>query len=349
MLRTIIAVVAAGMAYALGCEEKRPAPKPAAVHPNAGQTVMKAVPETAKTLRIAVVPKGTTHDFWKSIHAGALKAAGDLGNVEITWQGPEKEDDREQQVSLVQNLISAKYDAICLAPLDDRALAGPVKQATAAGIVVVIIDSGVQAEAGKDFASFVATDNQKGGELGGARLAELMTGKGKALLLRYQEGSASTALREQGFLEAIGRAPGIQVIDPHRYAGPTRATAQDSAENLLSASGDIQGVFCPNESSTFGMLLALRGRGMAGKVKFIGFDSSEAMVEALRKGDLDALVLQNPVRMGELGVRTAVAAVRGEKVEPRIDTGVGLITRENMDTPESKALLSPDLSILGGS
>src|SRR5262249_59238495 len=115
--------------------------------------------------------------------------------------------------------------------------------------------------------------NEKGGQLAGEELGKKMGGKGKVLLLRYQEGSASTTLREKGFVEAIGKFEGIQLVDPHRYAGPTRASAQEAAENLLSANGDITGVFCPNESSTFGMLLALRARGMAGKVKFVGFDA----------------------------------------------------------------------------
>ena len=336
---TLCSILAAVL---LGCEEKRPAPV-AAPGPKAGAPA---------TLRIAVVPKGTTHDFWKSIHAGALKAAKELSEpgsaVDVTFRGPEKEDDREQQVSLVQNLISARYDAIVLAPLDDKALVGPVKQATAAKIPVVIIDSGLDAEVGKDFIAFVATDNERGGQLAGQRLGEVMGGKGKALLLRYQEGSASTALREKGFIEAIAKFPGITLVDPKRYAGPTRATAQEAAENLLLANGDITGVFCPNESSSYGMLLALRGRGMAGKTKFVGFDASEAVVEALRKGEMQGLVLQNPIRMGYLGVKTAVDRINGRPVEPRIDTGVMIVTGENMDTQEAKDLLSPDLkSMLG--
>jgi ribose transport system substrate-binding protein len=305
----------------------------------------------AEHLRIAVVPKGTTHDFWKSIHAGAIKAARELGlgDDAITWQGPAKEDDRDQQVSLVQNLISSKYDAICLAPLDDKALVAPVKLAVAAKIPVVIIDSGLQADAGKDFVSFVATDNYKGGQLAGERLASLMGGKGKALLLRYQEGSASTAQREQGFLDAVAKSKGITIIDPHRYAGPTRASAQDAADNLLAASADVQGIFCPNESSTFGMLQSVRTRGMAGKVKFIGFDSSDAMVEALKKGEIDALILQNPMRMGYLGVKAAVDHIHGKPVDLRIDTGVGLIDKSNMDSAESMELLKPNLAeFLGG-
>ncbi len=300
-------------------------------------------------LRVAVVPKGTTHDFWKSIHAGAEKAAREIGGVQVTFRGPEREDDREQQVSLVQNLIGAGYDAIVLAPLDDRALVEPVRQASAAGVPVVIIDSGLAGEVGRDFVSYIATDNYKGGFMAGEHLAGLVGGTGSVLMLRYQEGSASTTQREQGFLDAMAKATGVTVIDPRRYAGATRATAQEAAENLLTVHEGLAGIFCPNESSTFGMLLALRGRSLAGKVKFVGFDASEGLVEALRAGEIDALTVQNPMRMGYLGVKTAVEHIRGLAVEPQIDTGVALVTRDTMDTPEHHELLAPDLATyLGG-
>ncbi len=323
-----------------GCE-KEPPPKAAAPGGTPGGA--------AAPLRIAVVPKGTTHVFWQSVEAGARKAEKELGGgVQVTFRGPEKEDDREHQVSLVQNLISSKYNAIVLAPLDDKALVGPVKQATAAKIPVVIIDSGLEAKVGEDFISFVATDNEKGGQMAGERLAQVLNSKGKVLLLRYQEGSASTALRERGFVDAISKVSGITLIDPKRYAGATRATAQEAAENLLLAHTEIDGVFCPNESSTYGMLLALRSRGLTKKVKFVGFDASDAAVEAMRNDEIQGLVLQNPIRMGYLGVKAAVDHIRGTKVEPRIDTGVVIVTKENMDTPESKDLLSPDLKALLG-
>jgi ribose transport system substrate-binding protein len=345
-LRTVLAIATAAV-LALGCDENPNSPKAAAPAPKGAAP--SSAPAPTATLRIAVVPKGTTHDFWKSIHAGALKAGKELGNVEVTFRGPEKEDDREQQVALVQNLISSKYDAIVLAPLDDKALVGPVKQATAAKIPVVIIDSGLDAKVGEDFVSFVATDNEKGGQMAGQRLAEVLGNKGKVLLLRYQEGSASTTLREKGFIDAISKVSGMTLIDPKRYAGPTRATAQEAAENLLLATPGIDGVFCPNESSTYGMLLALRGRGLNKKVKFVGFDASSAVVDAMKGGEIDGLVLQSPIKMGYLGVKTAVDHIRGQKVEPRVDTGVVIVTRENMDTPESKELLSPDLkTLLGG-
>ena len=299
-------------------------------------------------LRVAVVPKGTTHDFWKSVHAGARRAEADLEGVQVTFQGPEREDDRAQQVALVENLISSGYDAIVLAPLDDKALVAPVRLATQAGIPVVIIDSGLDAEVGKDYITFIATDNEQGGRMGGEKMVELLGGKGRVLLLRYQEGSASTRLREKGFVDVVAAAEGIELFDPGRYAGATRATAQEASENLLATYDQIDAVFCPNESSTFGMLLALRARGLAGSVKFVGFDASEGLVDALGKGEINALVVQNPIRMGELGVRAAVEHIRGATPEPRIDTGVMLVTRESMATPEAQELIAPDFSSLGG-
>lgn len=331
-----------GAAFPTGCEKE---PAPANSSTPANPTDKPGDKPSGKPLRVALVPKGTTHEFWKSIHAGGVKAAKEAGNVELTFRGPEREDDREQQVSLVQNLVSSKYDAIVLAPLDDKALVGPVKDATAAGIPVVIIDSGLQAEAGKDFVSFVATDNYKGGQLAAQRMIKSLGGdaaKGRVLMLRYQEGSASTAQREQGFADEIVKAKGITFIDPKRYAGATRATAQEAAENLLASNTDLQGVYCPNESSTFGMLLALRSRTLAGKVNFVGFDSSEGLVQAMSAGEIDGLVVQNPMRMGYLGVKTALDHLHGTKAEKSIDTGCALVTKDNMSTPEMKELLAPD-------
>jgi len=290
-------------------------------------------------LSIAVIPKGTTHEFWKSIHAGAVKAGDELG-VEIIWKGPQREDDRELQIQVVEDFISRKLSGIVLAPLDDKALARPVKEAMKRKVPVVIIDSGLQ---GKDYVSFVATDNHKGGMLGGERLAELLGGKGKVILLRYQEGSASTMERERGFLEAMKKHPGIEIVSDNQYAGATAETAYQKSEDLLTRFKDVNGIFCPNESSTFGMLRALKDAGLAGKVKFVGFDASEPLVAGLREGNIHGLVVQNPFKMGELGVRTIVAHIKGEKVEPRIDTGVAIVTPENIEQQEIKDLLSPPI------
>jgi ribose transport system substrate-binding protein len=297
-----------------------------------------------KPLRIAVVPKGTTHEFWKAVHAGAAKAAKELG-VEIVWKGPLKEDDLKSQVDLVQSFTAQGVAGMVLAPLNDSALAAPVKAAVKSGVPVVIFDSDLK---GNEHASFVATDNRAAGALAGKKLGELLGGKGNVVVLRYQEGSASTHNREEGFLEAIKKFPDIKLVSDNQYGGATTETAFSASENLLiaqqAAKGQLQGVFCPNESTTFGMLLALEKAGLAGKVRFIGFDSSTKLIEGVKAGTIDGLVLQNPFNMGYLAVKTLTAHLKKEKVEARIDTGASLIDKANMDQPEMKALLSPPLA-----
>jgi len=323
-LAIALAIVLAGCG---GPKDKAAAPAPGAVRP----------------LKIAVIPKGTTHEFWKSIHAGAVQAARELG-VEILWKGPQKEDDRAQQIMVVEDVISRGVDGIVLAPLDDRALIRPVQDAMREKIPVVIMDSGLQ---GKDYLSFVATDNYQGGVLAARRLGELLQGQGRIFRIRYQAGSASTTDRENGFLETLTKEfPAVKVLVQDQYTGPTTETAYQLAENLLGRFPDVDGIFCPNESSTFGTLRALQESRLAGKVKFVGFDSSPKLVQGLRDGHLHGLILQNPVKMGYLGVTELVKAIRGEKIPGRVDTGVTLATKENMDSAEIKALLSPDLSIL---
>jgi len=300
--------------------------------------------KAAGKLTLAVIPKGTSHVFWKSVHAGAVKAAKELGNVDVVWKGPEKEDDLKGQTDVVESFVAQGVSGIILAPLDDKGLQAPVKQAVGAKIPVVIFDSDLQ---GSDYSSFVATDNFAAGKIAGDAMAKLLGDKGKVVVLRYQEGSASTQKREDGFLEAIKAHSGIEVVSENQHAGPTTASAQTASENLLSAQkasdGGVNGVFCPNESSTFGMLKALKGMNLAGKVKFIGFDSSEGLVEGLKNGELDGLIVQNPLKMGYLAVKTMVSVIKGEKVDQRIDTGADLVTKANMDDATHKELLSPDL------
>jgi len=300
-------------------------------------------PDAAKEeIVIAVIPKGTTHSFWKAIHAGAVKASRELG-VEVIWKGPAREDDRDAQVAEVENFVSRGVSGIVLAPTDDKALRLPVTDAMRAGIPVVIIDSGLDSE---DYVSFVATDNYQGGRLAGERMVERLQGKGKVVLLRYMEGSASTMERERGFLDVLSENPGLEVVSSNQYAGATAETAYQSSENLLAryksqdGSLGVDGIYCPNESSSFGMLRALQDSGLAGKVVLIGFDASEQMVRALENGEFDALVLQDPVNMAYLGVKTMVSHLRGDTVPARIDTGV---TRDNMNDPRNAELLRPDV------
>jgi len=299
-----------------------------------------------KKLTIAVIPKGTTHEFWKSIHAGSNKAAEELTSqgtqVDVIWKGPLREDDREQQIQVVEGFTTQGVNGIVLAPLDDRALVRPVEDAKRATVPTVIIDSGLQSDS---IVSFVATDNRKGGLLAADRLGELLNGKGKVLLLRYAEGSASTTEREDGFLtELKAKFPNIELVSTDQYAGATRDTAKRASENLLNRFGeDIQGIFTPNESSTAGMLLALQDINKAGKVSFVGFDASQVFIDAMRAGQLHGIVVQNPFNMGYLGVRTMVDHLLGKPVEKKIDTGVMLVTKDNLESPEVRTLLHPPL------
>jgi ribose transport system substrate-binding protein len=299
-----------------------------------------------RPFRIAVIPKGMTHEFWRTIHAGAIRAQRDLAergvHVEVIWKGPLREDDREQQVQVVESFASQGIDGIVLAPLDEKALVRPVEEAARLKVPTVIMDSALASER---IVSYVATDNFKGGELGADALGRAMGGKGKILLLRYAEGSASTTAREAGFLARREQAwPGLDLISSDQYAGATRDTAKRAAENLLNRyARDIQGIFVVNESATSGMLLALQDAGLAGKVKFVGFDSNPAFVDAMRRGELQGFVLQNPFKMCGLAVETLVDHLQGRPVPKLIDTGVSVVTPENLDAPEMQALIKPPL------
>ncbi|MEC7582909.1 MAG: substrate-binding domain-containing protein [Planctomycetota bacterium] len=292
-------------------------------------------------LQIAVVPKGTAHEFWKAVHAGALTAANEL-DVEMRFQGPDPEGDRLAQIRLLQSLVGSGVDGIVLAPVDDQALMGPVADAKAAGVPTVVFDSGLGGDA---HVAFVATDNHAGGVLAGEKLVELVGGKGKIVMLRFQQGSASTTEREAGFLEVIGRHPDIEVLSENQYAGDTEK-ARQKAESLLVAHPEVDAVFCPNESTTHGFLMALRAAGQAGEVKFVGFDSSAPLVDGLSEGHVHGLVLQDPVSMAAQGVRAMVAHLRGEEVVPQQTTDLVLATPENHKEARVHALLEPDLTIL---
>ncbi len=296
---------------------------------------------SGKKLKIAVIPKGSTHSYWKSLHEGADKAAAEF-NVDIVFQGPEKEDDKSSQIQTVGTQIQDKVDGIVLAPLDRQALVKPVKEANDAKIPVVVIDSALD---GGDFVSYVATDNEKAGGLAGTALAKDLGGKGKVLVLRYQAGSASTEEREKGFLDAA-KAGGLTIESEDQHAGATVETAMKAAENLLTRfkSGDglsVDGIFCPNESSAQGMLQVLENMKLAGKVKFYGFDSNDKLLAGLDSGEVNGLVLQNPRKMGYLAVKAMVDAINKKPVDKRIDTGATLITKANENTPENKELLAP--------
>jgi ribose transport system substrate-binding protein len=335
LVRAFIAVVAVPLALAAldGCK------KDAATKDSA-----EGGAAPAGRIKIAVIPKGTTHEFWKSVHAGAVKASREE-DVDIVWKGPLKEDDLKQQIDVVQTFVAQGVNGIVLAPLNDSALRAPVAAAKSANIPTVVLDSDLQ---GDDHVSFVATDNVAAGKIAGDEMVRLLGGKGSIVVLRYQEGSASTQNREKGFIDEVKAKGGVTIASDNQYGGATTESAFQKGESLLLAqkaeTGAIGGVFTPNESTTFGMLLALDKTHTKKKLHFIGFDASDKLVAALREGDIDGLVVQNPFNMGYLAVKTMADYLRKKPIEKRIDTGARLVTKANIDDPAVKEVVHPDLA-----
>jgi len=294
-----------------------------------------------KTLRIAVIPKGTIHDFWKSVHAGALDAAQETPGVQVIWNGPDNEKDKEQQIKIVDTFVNDKVDGICIAPIDRDALIEPIRRAKEAGIPVVVFDSGLSDTS--HIVSYVATDNYQGGVIAARHLAELMGGEGGVVLLRYLEGSESTEQREQGFLETLSKeVHKVEILSENQHVNSDAAEALQKGTSILQDLGPrVKGVFTVCEPNNKGMLQALEDLQMAGKVQFVAFDSDPLMVRGLSEDKVHGVVLQNPVKMGYLAVRTIADHIAGKPVEKRVSTGEELATKKNMQTPQMEALLKP--------
>lgn len=293
--------------------------------------------ETGKTeRRIAVIPKGTTHLFWKSVHAGAQKA-GDEAGVKIFWNGPEREADREKQIQIIEDFIVQKVSGIVLAPNDNKALVPVVEKVFEKNIPCVIIDSAVETD---KIVCFAATDNYKGGVIAARRMGKILNGKGKIIVIKYAPGSASTMKREAGFINTIEKEfPGIKIVDT-KYGWDTVETALQATEDLLTRNAELDGLYACNESTSSGALQALRSHGRAGKIKMVGFDAGELLIEALKSGAIDSLIVQNPYKMGYEGVKAVIAKLDGKEVPKQIDTGVELVTKERLGEPEIKTLLN---------
>ncbi len=291
--------------------------------------------------KIGVIPKGTTNEFWNSVHAGAVNAAMELGDVEIVWQGPQVESDLSRQIEILQALQTKGVDGVCLAPIDSQALVPYVAEADEAGIPVVIFDSGLADDS--HVAAYAATDNYRGGRLAADRLAETLGGKGNVVMLRYSVGSESTEQRETGFLDALKeKHPGVNVLSSDQYAGETAERAYAKATQVLSRFKDeVDGVFAVNESNADGVFGAIRELGLAGKVKFVAFDPNPNLIRGLKDGQVHGIVLQDPVTMGYASVKALHAKLTGEPVEKRVRTGEYVATPENMDDPQIKKLLFP--------
>ncbi len=286
---------------------------------------------------VAVIPKGSAHEFWQSVHAGAVKAARESG-VEILWNGTPSETDYNGQLQIVDAMINRRVDAIALAPIDRKVMVSVVERAAREKIPVVIFDSPIDTD---QFVSQVATDNYHAGEVGADRIGALLKGQGKVAMVKVQPGAASTMAREDGFEKRLTAAfPGIQIV-AQQYGWADFAKSLAATENILTAHPDLDAIFASNESSTVGAARALKERKTA--VKLVGFDWSPALAEDLKSGLIDSLVVQDPFRMGYESVKAALAHLDGKPVQKINNLEPKLVDRGNLDTPEVQARVNPDL------
>lgn len=293
------------------------------------------------TIQIAVIPKGTSHEFWKSVHFGATKAAKEIGGVEIIWRGPVVESDTTSQIEVVKSMITMEVDGIVLAPNQKGGLVGAVTEAVDEEIPVVIFDSGL--DEGPEIVSYVATDNFKGGQMAGDAMAKAIGEKGNVILLRYIAGSESTEQRENGFLDAIKSYSAITVVSSDQFGGDDATSAKEKVDQLLQLHGEtLAGIFAVCEPNGNGTLEALKNAGLDGKVKFIGFDPSDALIEALSEGKCHGIILQDPVQMGYQSVMSIVNSINGKSAQAFQSTGEYLATRENMNEEQYQRLLKPE-------
>ncbi len=286
---------------------------------------------------IGVVPKGTVTVYWQAVRAGSEAAARDAG-VEILWNGPVQETDYARQIQIVDSMINSRLDGIVLAPCDSNALVGVVERAAREGVPVSIFDSGIETE---NYVSYVATNNEDAGRLAARKVAELIGEKGPVAIVRHVPGSDSTGRRERGFeAELKEKFPGLEIV-AEQYCQGDRARALAVAEDILTAHTDLAAFFCSSESSTVGTARAIRGRDKAGAVKVVGFDASPDQQDDLRDDVISALVVQDPRRIGYVGVETIMKKLRGETPEKRIDLPARVVTAADLDDPEVQRLLNP--------
>ena len=295
--------------------------------------------QQSKKKVIAVVPKGTAQLFWQTVQAGSIAAGRELG-VEIVWNGPSVETEYSRQIQIIDSMVARHVDGLAIAATDKTAIAAPIERAAKAGILVTVFDSGVDTD---NILTFIATNNYEAGQMGARKLAELIHGKGKIAMVMHAPGSGSTMDREKGFEDVIAKEfPNIQIV-ARQFGMSDRAKSRDAAENILSAHTDLDGVFASSEPSSVGAALAIKARNLADKVNLVAFDSTEGLIADLKLGVIDALVVQDPFKMGYEAVKSQVDALNGAKLPKRTDLSARVITAADLDKPDVKQLLFPDL------
>jgi ribose transport system substrate-binding protein len=292
---------------------------------------------------IPIIVKDTTSNYWQIVFAGARKAGKDLG-VKVPQQGAQSESDINGQISILENAVSEKPAAIVIAPTQKAALGKPIDEA-AKKVKIIGIDSAADSNA---FTSFLTTDNVQGGRIAADGLADAIKAKygkaeGDVALITSIAGVGSLDQRAKGFKEEIAaKYPGLKLV-ADKVADGQATTGLNIMTDLITANPNLRGVFASNLIMAQGAGQAIAENKVADKIKLVGFDSDDKLIKLLSDGNIAALVVQDPFRMGYDGIKTALAASKGEQVPAKVDTGANLITKENMNSPRSQELLNPKI------
>ena len=292
----------------------------------------------ASAAEIAVIVKTTNSNFWQNVNKGASAAIDGQSDITMTFDGPASESDIAAEVNMVDNAVNKGVAGIVLAPSDPDALVPAVKRANEAGIPVAIIDSALS-DAGKGtYQTFLSTDNCAAGMLAADRMIELTGGEGKVAVMSYVAGVGSEIGRVGCFVDKIKADSKIEIVGPY-YSQSQMATALNQTTDVLAANPDLKGIFGANEPTAVGMGRAIKQAGKAGQVAAIGFDGNKDLQDFVKDGTLNAILVQGSFQMGEKGVQAIMELMDGKSVEPQIDTGVVLVTKDNIDTDEARNVL----------
>ena len=292
----------------------------------------------AQSNEIAVIVKTTSVNYWQNVRKGAESAIKKIDGYEMSFQGPATESAIAEQVNMVQNALNRHVAGLILAPSDPNALVPAVKKAYENGIPVVIIDSNLSNDGKNYYQQFISTNNLKAGQLCAKKMISKVGKNGKVAIMSYVAGVGSEIGRVGGFIEYIKKNSDLEIIGPY-YSESQMVKAMNQTTDVLTANPDLKGIFGANESTAIGMSRAIIQSGKKGQLVAIGFDGNKDLQGFVRDGTLDAIGVQRSYQMGEKGIETIAKLIKGEKVDSFVDTGVILVTKNNIDTNQVQDVL----------
>lgn len=289
--------------------------------------------------RIAVIGRGGMEDFSRLLEAGAAKAGHDFG-VAVDFSLPSKEKEIEAQAVLIDESIKGAVDGLVVAPAEEQKLSRAILAAVRKKVPVVVVDFPGKGEVGIDYTASLGTVPSAAGLKAAETLVKLMAGKGKVLLFRDPKPDLRSQGHEAGFLDSMRRQMNIQLLGENHFGGLSADAAEKEAINLRESIREASGIFCSSPASTLGMVKAMRQLGLVGIAKVVGYGHNAELLDALRRSEIDALLVENPRAMGYEAVKFLASQWKGQSPSSRWDTAVEVVTKANLDSVATKALLS---------